>query len=232
MSNMLTVSQEYATCGNGMQQSPIALFSAGRSAIPPHQPTFVNYDRFVEGELTNWGFGPSYTLAHAANDLSTLPAMQFDSKTVYLTGWHMHLAAEHQIDGMRTKAEMHLVHADAAGHPAAVIGIMVDNITPNVASGFFPEAINQLPGPTANGTAIPNIPLNMFQAIQGAGNLANFWTYEGSLTTPPCSEGLRWYVSSDVLQISQTQMDAILKSNGGIYSARVPQLVKNQRVNQ
>jgi carbonic anhydrase len=158
--------------------------------------------------------------------------MTFDQKTVYLTGWHMHFAAEHQIDGTRATAEMHLVHADAAGNPAAVVGIMVDVAAVGaVESAFLPTGVFQFPA--SNETrVIPDVQLNMAQAIQGAGNLTNFWTYEGSLTTPPCSEGLRWYVSSDTMRLSQTQFDAIKVANGGIYSARTSQAIKNQRVNQ
>lgn len=142
----------------------------------------------------------------------------------------MHFAAEHEIDGTRTTAEMHLVHADAAGHPAAVIGIPVD-VGADTASCFLPAGDFSVPG-NNDTTVVPNVALNMFQAIQGAGNLTNFWTYEGSLTTPPCTEGLRWFVSSEVLRMSQAQVDNLLKSNGGIYSARTPQMVRNQRVNQ
>lgn len=138
----------------------------------------------------------------------------------------MHFPSEHQFDGRRTKAELHLVHADASGKPASVIGILVDTGAHSPAISAVPK----LPGPDDT-TVTHNVRLNAWLAIKEAGGLKNYVTYEGSLTTPACTEGLRWFVSKDILRVSQAQMDALLASNGGRYSARPVQKVVNQRVN-
>lgn len=53
-----------------------------------------------------------------------------------------------------------------------------------------------------------------------------FWTYKGSLTSPPCTEGIRWFVARNVLFVSVEQMQAILAVS--TYSARVEQEVWRQ----
>ena len=65
-------------------------------------------------------------------------------------------------------------------------------------------------------------------ALKEVGNLKNFWTYKGSLTTPPCSEGLRWWVAGKVLEVSDAQMQALLGVS--TYSARVEQMVWNHAI--
>lgn len=138
----------------------------------------------------------------------------------------MHFPAEHLIANRRSQAELHLVHTDVDGNPAAVIGILVDVGSPSDNFNTVPK----LPDPDS-GAVIEDVGANVWLAIKEAGGLTDYYTYKGSLTTPGCNEGLRWFVSSDVLEVSQKQMDALLASNGGRYSAREPQRVVNQRVN-
>lgn len=214
----------YKTCSNGTQQSPIDLLSSYGLA-KTHKPTFVNYDRNVTGDLYNWGFGPSFTL-YTEGGLTSLPALKYDDKPVYLIGFHLHFPAEHKINGRRHKAELHLVHADAKGKPAAVLGILIDM----GAESYSFSTVPPVPGPDDK-TVVKDVALNVYLDIQEAGYFKDYWTYEGSLTTPPCDEGLRWFVSKDVQTVSRAQWRGLLDLNGRRYSARVTQDVKNQRVN-
>lgn len=50
----------------------------------------------------------------------------------------------------------------------------------------------------------------MSLAVKEGGNFKSYWTYRGSLTTPPCTEGKRWWVSGKSLTISQEQMDELM----------------------
>ena len=152
--------------------------------------------------------------------------MKYDDKTVYLIGFHLHFPAEHEIDGCKAKAELHLVHADAKGKPAAVVGILIDT----GAESYSISTVPAVPGPYDT-TIIKDVALNMYLDIKEGGYLKNYWSYEGSLTTPPCDEGLRWFVSKDVMTVSKAQFKVLQRTSGGLFSARDIQERKNQHVN-
>ncbi|KAL8831502.1 MAG: hypothetical protein Q9170_005259, partial [Blastenia crenularia] len=95
--NWGAIQPDYGECQTGTQQSPIALsLTAGLSQY--HHPTFENYDRNFSGNWTNWGYGPSFNLAHPPDEYTELPSMNWDDETAYLKGWHIHAPADHSED--------------------------------------------------------------------------------------------------------------------------------------
>ncbi|KAL8873259.1 MAG: hypothetical protein Q9174_001249 [Haloplaca sp. 1 TL-2023] len=232
----------YATCQTGTQQSPIGLSLADGSSTV-YQPTFANYDGNVTGEWTNWKYGPQFTLDVPNDDYTSLPTMTFNNVTVYLSGWHTHAPSEHSIDGNRAKAEMHLVHVNANGDPAAVVSILID-------VGTAPWAfLTQLPpyipftwgssprpimdpgtGEAVKAEVVEGVEMNMALALEGADNLNTFWTYKGSLTTPPCTEGARWFVGQTTALASVEQVRELLGVS--TFSARETQEVWEHDVNE
>lgn len=70
--------------------------------------------------------------------------------------------------------------------------------------------------------------LSVAAALSEGGDLKSYWTYKGSLTTPVCSEGLRWWVSGKTMTVSQAQMDGILAASD--FSARGVQKIKSHNV--
>lgn len=140
----------YALCQTGTKQSPIPLFvTAGLSLV--HKPTFSNGYKVVNGSYYNWGYGPAQSFTPSSDhdssasaavfDFKTLPSMQFDNETVYLRGWHIHAPADHTVNGVRAKAELHLVHSDSNGKARAVVAIRLD---PGNTNGTW---FSQLPRP-------------------------------------------------------------------------------------
>lgn len=116
-----------------------------------------------------------------------------------------------------------MVHVTEEDEEAAVIGIRVGVAPPGTPteSAF----IKQL-GPLIhyNDTSqIEGLQVNVRLAIEEVGGLEEFWTYKGSLTTPPCSEGLRWFVPKQELLVSEAQMVEILAASR--FSHRVTQEV-------
>lgn len=57
----------------------------------------------------------------------------------------------------------------------------------------------------------------------------DFWTYRGSLTSPPCTEGLRWFVARNIMFVSDRQMQDMLRVS--TFSARAEQEVWNHEIN-
>lgn len=214
---------EYALCQSGTQQSPINV--AGEQVSLNHLPNFDGYANVsIPGNFFNWAFAPAWT-PHHEEDLTTLPSFNFDDQEVFMIGWHIHTPAEHLVDGKRSRAELHLVHVTADDHEAAVVGIRL--AVGATESAFF----KQLPPYIHfNDTAqLQGLEVNMRLAIDEVGGVRDFWTYQGSLTTPPCSEGLRWFLAKQELMVSQQQMVDILAASR--FSHRVPQEVWNHEIN-
>ncbi|KAL2432483.1 hypothetical protein ABEF95_011516 [Exophiala dermatitidis] len=216
-----TIKPEYHLCQSGTHQSPINI--AGQAlAQQQHQPTFEGYkNEVISGNFFNWQFAPAFTPHHAEGDVTQLPSMKFDGRDVFLKGWHIHAPSEHLVDGRRSRAEIHMVHVTEEDEEAAVVGIRV-GVGPAESESAF---IKQL-GPMVhfNDTSqVEGLQVNVRLAIEEVGGLQEYWTYKGSLTTPPCSEGLRWFIPKQELLVSEAQMAEILAASR--FSHRVTQEV-------
>lgn len=224
--NWHTLNDTYSLCQAGTQQSPIPLrLDQGLSL--QHQPTFSGYPNTstVEGNFYNWGYGPAFTLAHAPGVWNTLPSMRFDNLTVYLRGWHIHAPADHSVQQDRSKAELHFVHCDEFGHDKAVVAMRID--PGNAPSPFF----SQLPSMIGFNELDfeETIMMDPGLAIASVGWFNEFWTYRGSLTSPPCTEGLRWYLARTILFTSVDQLQSLLRVS--TFSARAEQEVWQHEIN-
>ncbi|KAI4602401.1 hypothetical protein KJ359_009644 [Pestalotiopsis sp. 9143b] len=232
---------DYITCQIGTQQSPIALSQAANGLSSLHRPTFA-YGSNTTGNLYNWGYGPAFTLTQSEDqDYTSLPSMTYDNQTVYLKGWHIHAPADHIIDGVRSHAELHFVHVDAAGHEKAVVGFPIDPIpssppssSPSSPLDILEDAFFAQMPPAYHRWDETDLEtetaLDLADAVDAVARLDAFHTYEGSLTSPPCTEGLRWFVAARVLHVSVAQMQAILAAS--TYSARTEQMVWEHHINQ
>lgn len=216
-------------CNTGTQQSPINV-ATNQGFATTHTPSFAGYATATNqtGTFKNWGFGVAYDLdMPIPNDPTSLPSMTFDDQTVYLSGWHVHTPSEHLVDGVRSRGEMHFVHVNAAGEPAAVVGMRIEPSTVTQ-SHFFAQMPQPLIKP-GDATEVGGVVMNPMLAVQEVGHVQQYWTYQGSLTTPPCSEGLRWFLPQQTLKVSQMQMVGMLEV--AKYSHRIEQVVWNQMVN-
>lgn len=151
--------------------------------------------------------------------------MTFDNETLYLRGWHLHAPADHSVGGARSKAELHMVHVNEEGEEGAVLAIRLD---PGVSPSRF---FNQLPPMIGfnDTTQIMGVDINPRLALDAVNEFNEFWTYQGSLTSPPCKEGIRWFVARSILFTSVDQMKEILGAS--TYSARAEQEVWLHNIN-
>lgn len=214
----------YHLCQNGTQQSPIAL-SLSNGLSLNHVPEF-NYPVTVPGNFYNWGYGPAFTVAQNETDgWKTHPSVSYDNITLYLKGWHIHAPADHTVAMVRSRAELHLVHVDSTGKEAAVLAVRLD--PGNRDSPFF----SQLPTMIGfdNRNEVPTS-LNMNMLLETVLHFNEFWTYQGSLTSPPCTEGIRWFMARQIVFVGVDQMRAILGAS--TYSARAEQEVWQHRINE
>ncbi len=186
-------------CAEGRGQSPIDLanateFELGRVEIdtPSGQEVEVLNQEGVIGALDN---GHTIQINSKTGETMTV-----GDKTYALVQFHFHAPSEHTVDGEHYPMEMHLVHQAEDG-ALAVAGVFVEEGTEN--PGIAPLWA-QLP--EGRGTeATVRVPTEFADRIF-SGDATGVYHYSGSLTTPPCSEGVQWYIRRTPTQFSKDQI--------------------------
>lgn len=185
------LSDEFAVCSEGMEQSPINLTAWESDDLPTltfnYEPTAVT----VEDK--------GYTLQVAYDAGSQL---MIDDRAFNLVQFHLHTPSEHTLNGESFPAELHLVHADANGN-LAVVGIMLQEGAANPSYDAFLNHIPTAAGATSNPDGV------MLDANDLLPSTTTYLHYDGSLTTPPCSEGVLWHVLTEPVTLSPAQMDKL-----------------------
>ena len=187
-----------ATCSTGKQQTPINLSAGG--ATPQDVPNLVFGYKPSSLSMTNNGHTVQMTY-QAGSSLGRVRGKD----TWTLAQFHFHAPSEHTVDGMSYPLEMHLVHLDAAGRPAAVVGVFIRVGKENAA---LARAFQRLPAKEGE-TIVPHGERVDAWALLPADK--TFFTYAGSLTTPPCTEGITWYVLKAPIEMSRAQIAAYTK---------------------
>jgi carbonic anhydrase len=122
-----------------------------------------------------------------------------------LAQFHFHSPSEHTVDGVSYPMEAHLVHVDAAGKPVAVVGVLIKSGKENVG---LSKAFQALPAKSGDKAAPAGAMIDAHALLPAD---KTFYTYAGSLTTPPCSEGITWYVLKTPIELSPAQIAAFTK---------------------
>ena len=130
-----------------------------------------------------------------------------DGHAYKLAQFHFHSPSEHTIDGKHAPMEMHLVHKDAAGK-LAVIGVLIEEGAANPELAPLRKHMPTKPGRRDR----RGRPVNASRLLPAS--LASY-RYSGSLTTPPCSEQVAWFVLQRPIQASKEQIAAFRKVISG-----------------
>ena len=204
-----------ATCAAGKSQSPVALES--KSATARDLPNLAFAYGAVPLRATNNG----HTVQFEAAGAGTVTA---DGVAYTLAQYHFHAPSEHTLDGRRTPMEMHLVHLDAAGKAALVVGVFLAEGAENAALAAAFRALPRAAGESLapSGERIdPSLLLPKDRT---------YFAYSGSLTTPPCTEGLKWYVLRTPATLSAAQVAAYLSLPHLAHSNRPVQPLGGRKV--
>jgi len=199
-SHWASLTTDYRACGVGKNQSPIDIRTKESIAADFDDIEF-NYTTSALNILNN-----GHTV-QANYDVGS--SISINGKTYNLAQFHFHTPSEHQIDGKSSPIEMHLVHVSEEGD-LAVVGVLFSEGKENSA---LQDIVNAIPDSESEEETIENVTVD-------ANNLLPSETleyrYSGSLTTPPCSEGVKWFVLQNSLEISSAQLSrfqAVLGKN-------------------
>jgi len=123
--------------------------------------------------------------------------MAIGDKRFSLIQYHFHIRSEHAVRGMSSDMEVHFVHQDAEGN-LAVVGVLLRK---GEANPLFKSILENAPKEQGEKTiaALGN-PGEFLPLSRG------YYTYVGSLTTPGCSEGLKWIILKQPMEISEGQI--------------------------
>lgn len=186
-----------AACGVGTQQSPIDITGALKADLPA---IAIDWKK-GEGKVVNNG----HTIQVNMPAGSTLTR---GGRTYDLLQFHFHGPSEHLVEGKHFPMEVHFVHKEAATGNLGVLGVFM---VPGAANATFAGLAAAFPAEA--GKDVTQADLDIAGMLPGK---LDYWTYEGSLTTPPCSEIVDWMVAMQPIEVAQADMDkfhALFKMN-------------------
>lgn len=192
------VAADDAVCGNGKSQSPINLAS-GTAKAGKNAAFKIHYESGAVALLNN-----GHTVQADVSD--TADTVSLDGASYTLAQFHFHTPSEHALNGKHYPLEMHFVNKDAGGH-IAVVGVFVQTGAENT---LLAPVFNALPSTETPAGTHAGKPVQVDIAAVLPKNLKAY-VYTGSLTTPPCTEGVHWIVLEQPIEMSSTQIEAFKK---------------------
>jgi len=184
------ISKEFSACSEGHEQSPIDISGAARGRLDKiefhYAPTGL--------EILNNGH--TVQVNYEEGSYIKVDGVRYD-----LLQFHFHTPSEHTVNAKSYDMEMHLVHKSRSGG-LAVVSLLVEKGRENpafrVVWSNLPERAGSKKSVKASVDASSLLPADR-----------SYYAYDGSLTTPPCSEGVKWHVLKTPVQMSAAQIDAM-----------------------
>ncbi|HZC87238.1 MAG TPA: carbonic anhydrase family protein [Steroidobacteraceae bacterium] len=179
----------YATCGSGKHQSPIDIEKTAVASLPPIEFAY----RPIPLTVTDTGHSFQVNVPPGSGGI-TVGADHYD-----LVQFHFHRPSEEEIHGHRESMVVHLVHKNAGGD-LAVVAVLVHTGEPNA---FLKAVFDHFPPQGTSETKVSGTTLNLGEFLP---QQHGYYTFDGSLTTPPCTEHVRWFVLKSPVQASAAQV--------------------------
>jgi carbonic anhydrase len=185
--------KSFSTCQQGQHQSPIDIRAAKSSDLPPIQ---FGYGATPLHIVNN---GHTIQVNYAPGSFITVGTTRYELKQ-----FHFHHPSEEKIDGKGFAMVAHLVHAAADGS-LAVVAVLMDA---GSANPVITSVWQHLPAKEGPEQKLDSVQVDVSRLLPSN---HGYYTFTGSLTTPPCTENVTWFVLKTPESISQAQVDAFSK---------------------
>lgn len=177
-------------CGNGTRQSPVDISGTVKTETGK---VLLNYNSVMA------------TIRNTGKTVQVVPRnggdLVLDGTSYALKYIEFHSPSEHAINGHRATLESQFVHEDAKGHKV-IVAVLYDVGVADPMLGSLWAYLPSDPGPAV---PLPDLLINAQDLLPST---EDFYVYSGSLTTPPCTEGVTWMIYSSPLSVSAEQADA------------------------
>lgn len=193
--NWSKLDPNFGVCASGKNQSPIDLkgfIEADLKALK------LDYNASMVDILNN---GHTVQVNYAPGSSLAVDGLRFELKQ-----FHFHAPSENKINGKHLPLEGHLVHADNDGN-LAVLAVMFQE---GAANTLLAKLWEKMPNKAGEKSALPT-GLSVSQLLPKE---RDYYRFNGSLTTPPYSEGVRWFVIKKPLTASRAQIQQFSKAVG------------------
>ncbi len=183
------LSAKFKACGEGKSQSPINISGSLKS---PQDTLEMHYKSTKIDILNN---GHSIKINYDKGSYIKVNGERYN-----LVQFHFHGPSEHTVNGKHSAMEMHLVHQSKKGG-YAVVGVMIEKGDKNKAfSGMWANLPEEAGDEEELGASV-----NVRDLLP---KKKSFYNYRGSFTTPPCTEGVKWFVMKNKVNLSGHQLKA------------------------
>lgn len=198
---------DFSLCEEGKNQSPIDIAKTTPATLPKLQADFspaklqIVHHEHIADEINN---GHTIQVNYSEGDTLSIGDTNYE-----LIQFHFHSPSEHTVKGRHYPMEIHFVHKAPSGN-LAVVGVFVEQGTHNAA--FDPIWAN-LPKQQGVVSHYEHVQVNVDDLLPHS---TKSYRYDGSLTTPPCSEGVKWIVMQSPIQLSAAQIKqftSLIKAN-------------------
>ena len=184
------LSEEFVLCSTGTEQSPIDIPSSAPTnpadIVFSYQPSAVNILNNGHTIQINYDAGSS---------------IELNGKIFNLLQFHFHALSENTLDGVPSDLEAHLVHQSDDGE-FAVVGVLMNRGAENAT---LASVWDNLPAQEAEVATISGATINVEEMLPGD---RVYYRFNGSFTTPPCTEGVNWLVMAAPIELSDGQAAA------------------------
>jgi carbonic anhydrase len=203
------LSEAFEACSDGVNQSPVDIVDPRKTELSPIALSYRGSTTAVQnnGHTIQVDVGPGSSLTT-------------DGQTYALIQFHLHSPSEHRIQGKSFPLEAHFVHENKRGELAVVSVLFLEGPHNDGLTKFGAPAL------AAVGSRVPiDIPIADLEVVP---NGRTYYRYSGSLTTPPCTEGILWLILKETGFVSKEQVSTFVTMIGE--DARDPQPLNGRLV--
>ena len=189
------LSPEFSTCKLGKNQSPVNISKAVEARLPSIK---FDYGMLVPEDIVNTGHSVQVNIRSGG-------VIKLDDKDFALKQFHFHSPSENMIDHKSYPLEAHFVHV-SEDNEILVAALLYQPGAPNPALDVL---IKNFPYNVGDSNRLGAKDVELFERSKV---VKNYFRYSGSLTTPPCTEGVRWIITQTRPTMSRQQLMAFQKA--------------------